>query len=119
MSEFLQLSFTSGKCDQSAFLATLYKADNDASHSGWSRMASQIFFRLMTRTSKSSQSAKMLSRSSRYGGQRRRCLKLLGAEGLDGVNRGGSARGEIAGDESSGDQAKSDGGVSDGVDGVD
>ena len=52
LSEFFQLCFTSRKCAQSALLATLYQANEDASHSGCSLLASRIFFRLMTPTRK-------------------------------------------------------------------
>ena len=45
--------------------------------------------------------------------------RLLGAEGLDGVNGGGAARGEIAGQEGGEYEASGDGDVGDGVNRVD
>src|SRR6516162_391889 len=61
LSEFLQLCFKSAKCAQPALLVTLYQIDKDASHSGCSSLASRIFFRLITRTKQSSQTANYLS----------------------------------------------------------
>ena len=44
-----------------------------------------------------------------------RRTRLLGAEGLDGVDGGGAARGQIAGEERGGDEAEGSGAVGDGI----